>query len=113
MSREETAREIVSRGLRGTESELTVKATDEVTTKVFFRRAYWRAEDYVAIQIGLQDGGFMIANWTIHGGGEGLMVELHIVDTTVPRCKHPEVREIAGCEDCPDWSRCDHEKVRY
>ena len=29
------------------------------------------------------------------------------------RCKHPKTRKLAGCEDCPDWSRCDHEKVRY
>lgn len=24
-------------------------------------------------------------------------------------CKHP----VFGCEDCPDWSRCKKEKVRY
>ena len=113
MSRTETVRETVSHGLKGTESELSVKATDEITSQVFFRRAYWRAEDYTAIQIGLQDGGFMIANWTIHAGGEGLLVELHIVDTTIPVCKHPKAREVAGCEDCPDWEGCPCEKVRY
>ena len=47
--------------------------------------------------------------WTIY-------TEKDMIDDIVQaqkRCKHPKVRKLAGCEDCPDWSGCDHEKVRY
>jgi len=33
--------------------------------------------------------------------------------TGASSCKFPEVRKLAGCEDCPAWSRCTEEKVRY
>ena len=79
MSRWETAKETVSGVLKGRESELSIKEETKSYARVFFRMAYWRETDHSETVEALNKKGFAVVGWTIHGGGEGLNVELLLV----------------------------------
>lgn len=81
MSRWEIAKETVAGVLKGRESELSINPETKIHARVFFRMAYWRESDHREVMVALITLKFMIAGWTIHGGGEGLNVEFLLVDS--------------------------------
>ena len=79
MSRWETVKELVAGVLKGRETELSIKKETPTYARVFFRMAYWREVDHRETVEALNKEGFAVVGWMIHGGGEGLNMELLLV----------------------------------
>ena len=80
MSRTNTAKATLSSVLRGRGNELSVKGETKFHVRAFFNMAYWRDEDYRETMVALIKEKFEIVQWTVHGGYNGVQVELVILD---------------------------------
>jgi hypothetical protein len=120
MSRTELVKKILAEVLNqsGTSeraSELDVQAKGEGNIQVYFCMAYWNDPIQVEVVNKLNAEGIALETWNVAGTHFGQVhVRLELVDPELmSSCKFPEVRKLAGCEDCPAWSGCPEEKVRY